>query len=188
MPKTAIETEPMGLIFDFMKPRAESVALEDVARALSNTCRFGGHVKRYYSVAEHAVLVYELVAEAGATPAVCFAALHHDSHEAYMGDIPTPFKRLLRAVWPRIQDRVDAAVCERLGVDPDLLKHAAVKKADARALLIEANELKSSKGVGSQWSNAKPVAGPPWSAYGHGPEKAEANFLITHYQAKEACQ
>jgi hypothetical protein len=52
-----------GLYFDFDDPRPEQVDVADIAKALSWTCRFGGHVSRGISVAEHAVLVYELVQE-----------------------------------------------------------------------------------------------------------------------------
>ena len=35
-------------------PSAEDIDLGDIAVALSNQCRFGGHTRRYYSVAQHA--------------------------------------------------------------------------------------------------------------------------------------
>jgi 5'-deoxynucleotidase YfbR-like HD superfamily hydrolase len=185
--RTCIETEPRGLLFDYAKPRASAVHIDDIARALANTCRFGGHVKRFYSVAEHAILVHELVFATGASPAVCYAALHHDSHEAYLVDVPTPLKRLLGAVWPRIQSATDGAISDALGITEALLYHRAVKAADAKALLIEAGELKTSNGVGPQWSNKKLVTGPPWSVVGHEPQQAETLFLAAHRAARAAC-
>src|SRR4051794_24417338 len=91
---TAIETSPTGTLFDFADSRPEMVHVEDIARSLSLQCRFGGFVSRFYSVAEHALLVHRLVRDV-AGPELAFAALHHDSHEAYLGDIPTPLKKLL---------------------------------------------------------------------------------------------
>jgi 5'-deoxynucleotidase YfbR-like HD superfamily hydrolase len=184
--RTSIETYT-GLYFDYAKPRAKDVTLVDIARGLSNTCRFNGLVSRYYSVAEHAVLVYEMVSDVTDDRNVRFAALHHDSHEAYLGDVTTPLKRLLGAAWPRMQEATDRAIGEAIGVRFELLSHPLIKKADARALLIEACHLKASKGVGSQWGrHKKPVTGPPWAAHGHSPEQAEASFLAAHQSAKEA--
>ena len=44
-----------GLYVDTKSPKPETIRLEDVAHALANTCRYGGHCLRFYSVAEHAV-------------------------------------------------------------------------------------------------------------------------------------
>lgn len=67
--------------------KPELICLEDIAHALSNQCRFSGHTKRFYSVAEHAWLCsyyapVHLAAE----------ALMHDAAEAYLIDIPRPLK------------------------------------------------------------------------------------------------
>jgi hypothetical protein len=44
-----------GLYVDTEDPRPDTIRLEDIAHALANTCRYGGHCSRFYSVAEHAV-------------------------------------------------------------------------------------------------------------------------------------
>lgn len=74
----------------FFDPRPEMVCLEDIAHALSQLCRFNGHTKRFYSVAEHSVLVSHYVPLHHAAE-----ALFHDAAEAYYGDIPRPLKRAL---------------------------------------------------------------------------------------------
>ena len=76
-----------GRHVDPLNVRAEDICLEDIAFALSNLCRFGGHV-RFYSVAEHCVRVCR-----AAPPELQRAALLHDAAEAYIGDIIRPLKR-----------------------------------------------------------------------------------------------
>src|SRR5215217_5777345 len=85
-------TTNSGIRFDLDAPTAAMVSVDDIAVALGNTCRFGGHSRHFYSVAEHAMLVRYLVRKGGETPAVQLAALHHDSHEYVLGDVPTPLK------------------------------------------------------------------------------------------------
>jgi hypothetical protein len=44
-----------GLFVDTNNPDPSTILLKDIAHALSNTCRFGGHCDGFYSVAEHSV-------------------------------------------------------------------------------------------------------------------------------------
>lgn len=64
----------------------------DIARALANQCRFGGHSRVFYSVAQHCVIVSRVVEERGGDVEDVFAALMHDAGEAYLGDMPHPLK------------------------------------------------------------------------------------------------
>lgn len=174
-----IETHT-GAYFDYYNPQADAVNIDDVARALSMQCRFNGLVDCFYSVAEHAVLVYRLVRDAGFPPDICYAALHHDSHEAYLGDVPTPLKKTFGPAWGRMQSRIDDAICDALGIEPEALEHDAVKAADAQALLIEAAVLKTSQGVGPHWDNDTPAAVPWWAMACLSPAEAETTFRFYH--------
>jgi uncharacterized protein len=71
----------------------------DIARALANQCRFGGHSRVFYSVAQHCVIVSHVVEERGGDIEDAFAALMHDAGEAYLGDMPHPLKH-----WPELED------------------------------------------------------------------------------------
>lgn len=177
--RTSIETTT-GLYFDFADPRAEDVCIEDIAAALSKLCRFNGHVSRFYSVAEHAVLVHDLVAGAGGSDEECFAALHHDSGEAYYNDITTPLKKFLGAEWRAIRESVDEVVAGALGIEPSMFHHPAIKVADTVAMRAEAVELKKSKGQG--WGAfAKGVQWPAnLAVYGLTPNQAHKQFLRVH--------
>ena len=63
--------------FNLLDPRAEDVSIEDIAHALTNLCRYNGHCRPFYSVAEHCVHVADLC-----RPELHYAALLHDAAEA----------------------------------------------------------------------------------------------------------
>ena len=79
-----------GRMVDLLNVKPEDIDLADIAWALAHTCRFMGHPRRHYSVAEHSINVARLLPE----PIKIYGLLH-DAHEAYIGDISTPTKRAL---------------------------------------------------------------------------------------------
>ena len=120
----------------------EAVCLPDVAHSLGQICRFGGHCKRHYSVAEHSLLVAEILRFRGLPAAGQLAGLLHDAHEAYCGDMPTPIKRALGEPWRRFESGIEKAVHAALGVS-ELMEtwQAAVHDADLCALVTEIRAL-----------------------------------------------
>lgn len=180
---TAIETYT-GLMFDFVRPLPDQVCIEDVAHALANTCRFGGHIQRFYSVAQHALLVRDLVIEAG-YPGLSYAALHHDSAEAYIGDAPTPLKVALGAsvndAFARANQAAEWAVGQHFGIPPALFSDPAVKAADEMALRLEAATLKVQDGrTFAEAIGREPVAPDYGRVHWQHPEQVELNFLAAH--------
>ena len=99
-----------GVRFYPMDPRPEELDIRDIAHALSLICRYGGHVDRFYSVAEHCVLMSQCVPEEHA-----LWALLHDASEAYVGDMVRPLKRQLPE-YEAAEGRVIAAIVERVGL------------------------------------------------------------------------
>ncbi len=80
-----------GILFDVFNPNMENVNIQDIAHALSNICRYGGHSPKFYSVAQHSVLCsYQ-----EGTPTEQLEFLMHDSSEAYLADVPSPIKKNL---------------------------------------------------------------------------------------------
>lgn len=81
-----------GHMFDVFNPSTWVFDLEDISQALSNTCRFGGHVE-FYSVAEHSCRVAKWLEAEGYGPRIQMLGLMHDAVEAYIGDICRPIKK-----------------------------------------------------------------------------------------------
>lgn len=114
-------------------PIVEDIHIVDIAHSLSMQCRFGGHTKKFYSVAEHSVLVSENVREEDA-----LWGLLHDASEAYLIDVPRPIKKLLPN-YAELEEVTMAAVCMRFGLN--LMMPPTVKHVDNCILLDERNAL-----------------------------------------------
>ena len=114
----------------------EDIDPADIARALANLCRFGGHCKAFYSVAQHSAIVCDLLEERGATPNELMAALLHDAAEAYLGDLPHPLKHRsdLGAAFRVAEKRLEAVIAERFAL-PDAA--ARIKPLDKALLATE---------------------------------------------------
>lgn len=134
-----------GRRFYSLDARPEDVDLRDIAHALSLVCRFAGHCRTFFSVAEHSVRVARslLPVERPWTPAerrLALAGLLHDASEAYLGDVPRPIKRLPEmAPYREAEARLEAVIAERFGLSHPWPE--AVKLADARALATERRDL-----------------------------------------------
>ena len=131
-----------GQYFDFLDPGASIWGVDELAIALGKCCRFAGHCRNFYSVAEHSVHVASLV-----PPEHRLAALLHDAHEAFTGDITYPLKRLIGDAIKPIEARIDAVLFARFGVPLPL--PATVKQADRQMLWLEQREL---MGNDDSWS------------------------------------
>lgn len=129
-----------GAMFDYDNPGSAEVTIEDIAQALSNVCRFAGHLPRFYSVAQHAWNVSQIV-----PPEHALAALLHDTAEAFTNDLPTPLKVAV-PVFKQIEVRIETAMASRFGFAYPLSQE--VRLADARLLMIEKEQIKGDR---SDW-------------------------------------
>lgn len=126
-----------GKQIDLVNPDPEQFLLEDIFRALLNIPRFGGHTKNFYSVAMHSYNVATLL-----PPALQFQGIMHDATEAFIGDMPTPFKALLPD-YKAAELRLWHAIADRFSLPYKL--DPLVKQADAIALIHERDYLKPTK-------------------------------------------
>ena len=84
-----------GRIFDPLKMTKQDVCVEDIAHALSLICRGGGHIRYFFSVAQHSMNCANEAAARGWSGRIALACLLHDASEAYIADIIRPVKPYL---------------------------------------------------------------------------------------------
>lgn len=120
-----------------LDPRVEEVHLADIAHPLAMTCRYGGHVRWFYSVAEHSVLVSLYV-----PPEYAKEALLHDASEAYVGDLIRPLKhqRRMRA-FRRAEAHIYPVVMAAFAVQSTPESRAAISEIDDRIIVDETQAL-----------------------------------------------
>jgi uncharacterized protein len=154
------------------------INIRDIAHALANTCRFGGHAKHFYSVAEHCYLISLTV------PLDCaLEALLHDAAEAYVGDMVRPIKYQPEMVEFRVAERrIEDLIIERFGLSAEDDVWAHVKDADDRILLDETQELMRDPSMYVDlFPGMKPLG---VNVTGHYPRYAEKLFLERYEHLK----
>ena len=123
-----------GRRFYVLDPRPQDVDIVDIAHALSLQCRFSGHIRQFYSVAEHCVRVSDACPEHG------LWALLHDASEAFIGDMSAPLKHTSEmSRYRTTEKRIMHVIAERFGLT--MPEPPEVKIADRRMLLTEARDL-----------------------------------------------
>lgn len=172
-----------GRLVNPTNPSVDSINLNDIAWALSRIPRFAGHsiTEIPFNVAQHSIYVADLVGEllharlkieiplevqlavneihaSGNTTAVLKKAQLHDAHEAYIGDIPSPIKKIpeLRETFKLIERRLDLAIFSYFGLsEMTEQEHVAIKFCDKIAQAIEGYQFMPSRG--SNWDLPEPT-------------------------------
>lgn len=149
-----------GVQFYLTDPHPDDVRIEDIAHALSMICRFGGHVREFYSVAQHLVHCAE---EADKMRMGDYKfqldTLLHDASEAYIGDIVRPLKYSMPE-YLKLEDRTMEVIYTALGLQqPEVDALEDIKQIDDALLLTERNELLEHKAHDwSKWhKDVKPL-------------------------------
>jgi len=148
-------------------PSPSQILIDDIAHGLAHQCRFNGQTNKFYSVAQHSVIVASIL-----PPELKLAGLLHDAAEAYLGDIVQPLKELLPE-FAEIESRFAEVIGERFNVD--LKHHDLIKRADLIALATERRDLMPMEIV--EWDSLIGVIPLSKSIYPLSPEKAKARFI-----------
>lgn len=119
-----------------LDPRPEDISIEDIVDGLTGICRYCGHTRWHYSVAQHSYLVSKVV-----NPRFALAGLLHDAPEALLGDVITPVKRLIKDVYRKLEDDSMRAVATKYDFIYDEETHLEVKIADEILLATELRDV-----------------------------------------------
>ena len=129
-----------GKQFFPLDPDVEDLDIEDIAHSLSMICRFNGHCRAFYSVAQHSVLVSQVCEETSLAAARW--GLLHDAAEAYVGDVVRPIKAILED-FQMVEEHLANVVARRFFADHSAEVQAAVRLADDQLLATELDQLMS---------------------------------------------
>lgn len=168
-----------GKRVDMNDLRAEAFDITDIAHSLAHQARYNGHGKIFYSVAEHCVLMADWILSETADREAAYAALMHDASEAYISDIPKPFKRFLTN-YHELEDRFMTKISAKFGCAYPLPR--IVKEADSRIVLDERVELFERVRDDWTWASTEPLGVP---IKGLAPSAAKQVFL-ERYEALRA--
>lgn len=151
-----------------LDPDPSMFHIEDIAHSLSQQCRFTGHTSAFYSVAQHSVLVSEILA-----PEHALWGLLHDASEAYLSDIARPAK-VQMPEYRQIEDRLERAIAEAFGLPWPM--PVEVKGADTILLMTEKRDLMPRSGEYSP-IHSKGVMPLEYRITPWHPERAKSRFL-----------
>ena len=140
-----------GKKFYPLDPRPEDVDIKDIAHALSLTCRYNGHSKIFFSVAQHSLNCCEMAERMGMIKQVRLLCLLHDAAEAYIGDMTRPLKPMFPG-FKEMENKIQKVIYEALGIkEPDRQEKEIVSRIDNIQLVTEARVLMPFK-VWGEWT------------------------------------
>ena len=126
-----------GRYIDPVNPKPDDISITDIAHALSNCCRFAGHTKDFYPVAQHSVLVSLHCDQKDA-----MHGLLHDASEAYLTDLPKPVKHNSTGTldfFRALENKLSAVIWKKYGLAT--IEPTSVREADRRVLATEIRDL-----------------------------------------------
>lgn len=152
-----------GKVFDLAIMDPDSICIEDIAHGLAHTARFGGQLMEFVSVAQHCFTVYNMCSQENK-----LAGLLHDAAEAYLGDMPSPFKKMMPE-YKAIEHRLMTVIAEKFGFQYPFEKQ--IKVLDQQVLELE-------------WESFV-LFNPDFTSYrSWAPEYAEKQFLMAFNSLK----
>jgi len=128
-----------------LDPRPEDVCIEDIAHSLSMQCRFNGHCSRFYSVAEHSIIVAEDLAGTGYSSEMQLYGLLHDAAEAYICDLPRPLKNCIDG-YKLYELDIQSVIYDAFNIDyPSSSERLTIKHVDDALLKYEGRHIMPNK-------------------------------------------
>ncbi len=169
-----------GGAIHFAAPRQDEIILEDIAHSLSQLCRYNGHTKRFYSVAEHACLMSDWVMrQYWANFGDGLTALHHDDAEYVIGDMTRPLKVTLPQ-FKAAETVLDEAIARKFGTEYPF--PLWLKTIDRR--IIRDEKLGVMLPTPLDWGvdRLEPLGVGFWKVFGRFPCVAKRRYLKRHHR------
>ena len=161
-----------GRRFSPINPNPNAIVIQDISHALAMQCRFTGHTRKFYSIAQHSVLVSYIC-----DPNDRLFGLMHDASEAFLTDLSSPLKRSGKFQdYVACERKLQQAICIRFGLP--LEEPPSVKKADNLLLATEARDLLGP--LHSDWKlpvEPLPFTITPWTS-----DQAEDKFIKRFFE------
>ena len=176
-PDTTYICTYLGNRFFPLEGRIDLVHLEYIAHGLAYQCRFNGQTSEFYSIAQHSLMVADIVSITN--PELRLAALLHDASEAYLGDVVKPLKALLPN-YKEIEINVEQIIAHSFGVDD--MFNPLIKRADMIALATEKRDLMPHSA--EDWSYLRGFTALDLTIECMTPEQAKRTFLIEVNKAR----
>ena len=171
-----------GKKFDYEDITSNEIDIRDIAHALSNTCRFNGHCSRFYSVAEHSILVSSEIEKVFGIKAA-LPALLHDATEAYMPDVSKPLKHFWNTKFGIMdfEDGLQEHIFKQLKIGVSLDMMEEIKRYDVALLRAERDVLFQGREL---WEFPENIPTIDPLVIGVNPKIIEMNFLERYSNLK----
>lgn len=130
-----------GRMVEPLDPDPATIAIEDIAHSLACSCRFTGHTREVYTVAEHSMVVASLVYRTTDDATLALYGLLHDGTEAYLSDMARPLKHGsdFGDAYRKVEAGLMTAIEQRFSLPFGMPE--VVKWADDVALKVEIRDL-----------------------------------------------
>lgn len=195
-PSRAWQRMLSGRRLDLLDPSPLDIEIADIAHGLARVARWNGqtHGEHAFSVAQHSLVVDQIVMRMneGCAPELRLAALLHDAPEYVIGDMISPFKKVLGGNYKAVEARLEAAVHVRFGLPahPAKAVKAKIKRADQVSAYFEAVTI-----AGFTEKEAVTYFGRPRGVSPNGldlsprpVEAVQADYLARFAEVEAACQ
>lgn len=153
-----------------LQMKVEDIHILDIAHALSNMCRYNGHVSTFYSVAEHCALLAD-----SKFPGDPRWKLMHDASEAYMPDVVYPLKELIPG-FVEAEDKLLDVIAEAFELPPYTGEVKEQVKIGDKAILYWEGKLLMARASGTCWTDG-PEPEVKVTVLGLSPREAEIYFV-----------
>lgn len=170
-----------GNMVDVRNLRDEDIDIDSIAQSLSLQCRYMGHIKHHYSVAQHLCYVCDMIVKERGSPCrASFAGLIHDFPEAFLHDLVRGIKVGIceQCDYASVDGRIMQQIARIAGLDDFDAYHDVVKKWDNRVLKSEVLALTN---AGQPWMELlAPIEEAPLQIAAWNPAVAKIELLIRY--------